>query len=558
MSGAGPPHVIRRQTLELTLPCPLPSGALPAEAGALELQEQAGRLFRRRVAPAIDRVLSELGGGEVIHLDRVELDLGTLSAARLADELADHTAARLKEILGAELASLRRSAGGASGHGRWLRPEAGDLRWLRVFLATGRLPWWVPAAVAADPEARLAELVEEAPRELAAALREARGRRPARRLARQFQPALRRRLLALLAADRPALEPALAEWRRLLAEELPELPGAGAASGVRQRMVDRVLFQLLAAGPSATAGDLSRRLVAAIATAGRLPPGDVHRRLATAARRALPPGSEVRAWLEENHPRKGLQPAAGDSSAPAVEKSRAQLMAQAVAAESALAGARKATGPAPPAASDPGRSGDALPPPLRPEAGRVPPATTEPERARRAPLAELLDPEEALAVDDAGLVLLAPFLPSYFANLALVEEGDFPSETARERAVLLLRYLATGTAEAFEHLLVLDKLLCGWPLEEPVCREIEPTAAEARESEDLLASVVGHWQALKKTSAAGLRASFLAREGRLEEVDQGWQLTVRRTGYDVLLDRLPWSLGLVRLPWMEKPLFVEW
>ena len=36
------------------------------------------------------------------------------------------------------------------------------------------------------------------------------------------------------------------------------------------------------------------------------------------------------------------------------------------------------------------------------------------------------------------------------------------------------------------------------------------------------------------------------------------ELTVQRTGWDVLVDRLPWGLSLVMLPWMERPVFVEW
>ncbi len=46
--------------------------------------------------------------------------------------------------------------------------------------------------------------------------------------------------------------------------------------------------------------------------------------------------------------------------------------------------------------------------------------------------------------------------------------------------------------------------------------------------------------------------------GDLLRVDEGWRLKVARTGYDVLLDRLPWGIGFVLLPWMKQPLYVEW
>ena len=84
------------------------------------------------------------------------------------------------------------------------------------------------------------------------------------------------------------------------------------------------------------------------------------------------------------------------------------------------------------------------------------------------------------------------------------------------------------------------------------------SAAEERECTRLLEAIVEHWRALGRTSVAGLRSSFLAREGRLIEVDNGWKLELARRGIDVLLEQLPWGVGLVLLPWMERPLFVEW
>ena len=41
-------------------------------------------------------------------------------------------------------------------------------------------------------------------------------------------------------------------------------------------------------------------------------------------------------------------------------------------------------------------------------------------------------------------------------------------------------------------------------------------------------------------------------------MDQSWRLEVARMGHDVLLDKIPWGIGFIKLPWMEEPLFVEW
>ena len=75
----------------------------------------------------------------------------------------------------------------------------------------------------------------------------------------------------------------------------------------------------------------------------------------------------------------------------------------------------------------------------------------------------------------------------------------------------------------------------------------------------LLEAVVRHWDALGSTSVEGLRASFLARAGKLSErADGDYLLQVEAQSFDILLDRLPWSVSIVELPWMERQLWVEW
>ena len=63
----------------------------------------------------------------------------------------------------------------------------------------------------------------------------------------------------------------------------------------------------------------------------------------------------------------------------------------------------------------------------------------------------------------AGVVLLHPFLNSFFNKLKLVEEGDFISPKSRARAVLLIHFLATGSEKIPEYEMVLPKFLCAMP-----------------------------------------------------------------------------------------------
>jgi hypothetical protein len=78
------------------------------------------------------------------------------------------------------------------------------------------------------------------------------------------------------------------------------------------------------------------------------------------------------------------------------------------------------------------------------------------------------------------------------------------------------------------------------------------------EGDALLAAVVEHWAALGKTRIDGLRGSFLRRRGLLRTGDRGWQLRMESESFDVLLGRLPWAVGVVKLPWMPTPMFIDW
>lgn len=166
--------------------------------------------------------------------------------------------------------------------------------------------------------------------------------------------------------------------------------------------------------------------------------------------------------------------------------------------------------------------------------------------------------EDEFFVCNSGLVLLHPFLEMFFAELGLLTGQNFANDSAHSRAVLLMHYLATGETEVSEFDLPLQKLLCGFPLEETLPNRFEISEKERREAENLLRSVNGYWPPLKKTSVAGLRKTFLQRNGKLQRVETGWRLTVAQKTVDVLLGKLPWGFSTIRLPWMETMLGVEW
>lgn len=161
-------------------------------------------------------------------------------------------------------------------------------------------------------------------------------------------------------------------------------------------------------------------------------------------------------------------------------------------------------------------------------------------------------------IDNAGLVILAPFFPSFFKELKILDKGVFTSEAAGCRAVHIMQYAINNTGQASENKLILNKILCNIPIEKPIEREIELTDEEKSNVGDLLDSVIKHWTVLKGTSADGLREGFLQRQGKLQSVDNGWKLIVERKTLDILLSKIPWAFSIIKLPWMDSLVFVEW
>jgi hypothetical protein len=165
---------------------------------------------------------------------------------------------------------------------------------------------------------------------------------------------------------------------------------------------------------------------------------------------------------------------------------------------------------------------------------------------------------EKLLVKGAGIILLAPFLKPFFTKLHLLNADEWINWEAQVKAVYLLKYLSNGPQHYQEYQLVLEKLLCGIPINQPLEALPEFTQAETDEAEDLLHSVLEHWQRLKNTSVNGLRESFFKRDGILTPKENNWQLQVQRKTMDVLLDSIPWGFSTVSLPWNEYIIFTEW
>ena len=173
---------------------------------------------------------------------------------------------------------------------------------------------------------------------------------------------------------------------------------------------------------------------------------------------------------------------------------------------------------------------------------------------------------DKLYLENAGIVLLHPFLNQFFENLQLVKKDEkdkealpWVSASAQQRAALLLQYLVTGKPKGIiEPQLPLNKIFCGLDLEEPIPVDLALGKEDIAACEELLQAVIGHHEMWKGLNINDFRRAHLQREGLLSTRDGGWLLRVERKTYDVIIDHLPWSISIVRTPWMASFLAVEW
>ena len=365
---------------------------------------------------------------------------------------------------------------------------------------------------------------------------------------RQLALALREQI-----AGRRAAEPVPAALWRALGLEAADLAQAHAEPHDAGAEALRVATQRLSAlfvSWQRRGGGAGAELWAALAGAvPRLPPGTALRWQAPAASVGQP-AIEAVAALVDTALRHGLVPAAtvqrfaADASADAVSAIPPVAIpgwpADAVAALQARL--RAALGP-----------GSALAgPPLAPA------SEAEVGPGHRARVDPRFSDTDSLYIDNAGLVVLWPFIGSLFQRLGLVERGAFKDEAAAMRGAGLLQLLALGDVSPPEFALPLNKLLCGLAVDavfdfgEPV------TELEAEECAAMLVAAISRAPILREMSVAGFRASFVLRRGQLSARDGHWLLRVERETHDIVLDRFPWGVGLVKLPWMPALLQVEW
>jgi hypothetical protein len=163
--------------------------------------------------------------------------------------------------------------------------------------------------------------------------------------------------------------------------------------------------------------------------------------------------------------------------------------------------------------------------------------------------------ENALFTGSAGIVILNPFLKSFFQKLKLMESERM---VRPEKAALVLYHLCHNHKPGHEGELVFEKILAGLEVHQFVDIEQPLPKGFSKEKDELLVSVIGHWTVLKNTSPASFQQGFLQRDGKIVLSGESCGLNVESKGHDVLLGRLSWSFSLFQLSWMKYTVNVDW
>ncbi|PON14025.1 hypothetical protein C2W62_31245 [Candidatus Entotheonella serta] len=186
------------------------------------------------------------------------------------------------------------------------------------------------------------------------------------------------------------------------------------------------------------------------------------------------------------------------------------------------------------------------------------PETPSEQSADATPLDPTFGDTEELYIGNAGLVILWPFLTHFFDHLELLQDRQFKDTNAVQRAVGLLQVVVADITVPAEYHLPLNKILCGMDIADVFEFGPPATEAEREECENLLTAVIAQALILNNMSIPGFRRTFLLRQGVLSARGDTWLLRVERETYDIVLDRFPWAISWVKLPWMETAVQVEW
>lgn len=582
-------HIIKKQIIDLDLP--------PGENG-FQIQEEFRTVFLERILPEMERLFDQYAGpDEVLKIDKLEVDFGSIPMDKLNSRLPEailqaisHSFSGIKtepstpttvsssqrlaqpQELAPEVTHNSAPSRPASEVAAQVLPLAqNQLTVFRRFLRTGLLGWQF-AQAGPSPQALLAHLIEQVPQSLVSLIQQEVNKLMVRkRLAAQFAPGHQIALLKLIFPISSPSPIQMIDWLIQQPESLAKAP----QSAIQFRTIGWEKVWEIAAStsddaiqPQVWVQEWLDKMAPHIAPRPSIDPEKLTPLPLTAQ-------SIIGQILQTNFPQNSLSPPRSQPTSthtpkgkkqdqPSIPKQEQQITPapEALSTHPESEAKRKSNPPqqtklqteSPSSSTHSQQESPPSQPPIK-----IP---KEAETAQLTPgfQAPQWSPAEGeeFYIQNAGLVLVAAFLEPFFQKLTLVTGLQFTNPEVRLKALHLTQYLVTGTETFPDSDLALNKLICGIPLAEPAVIDFPISEAERAEAETLLTALIQYWKILGTISTTDLRTTFLIREGRLSKNRDGWKLKVDRKAFDMLLNELPWGIGIIRLPWMETTVFVDW
>jgi hypothetical protein len=162
-----------------------------------------------------------------------------------------------------------------------------------------------------------------------------------------------------------------------------------------------------------------------------------------------------------------------------------------------------------------------------------------------------------IPVSNGGITLLWPLLPGLYQRLGLLDDQRFLDPQSRVNAICWLDEVIWADAEYIEGRMLLNKLLCGLPLNASLMWTPPPSSAKEI-MQHWLSTLTEYIQPWRRLGLGDIRQLFLQRPAWLVLEADAFALYIQPEVYDVLLSDWPWPASMVILPWLTEPLTVHW
>lgn len=168
----------------------------------------------------------------------------------------------------------------------------------------------------------------------------------------------------------------------------------------------------------------------------------------------------------------------------------------------------------------------------------------------------MIPEKEKFIVENAGLIILNPFLKGLFTRLRLLDKNE--NIIDKPLAANILYYAATGNNYESNYEMTFEKFICDISLKSSISVRAILSDSIRNEVDELLLSVLIHWEVLKSDSTELLRNEFLKRKGKIVIENQKGEVIIDKKSQDILLDKLPWNIRSVKFPWKKEVLRTYW